>query len=42
LASARNLPKETLEKMISKLNPLKKGRLLETLRQDRNIYIKPA
>lgn len=40
LASARNLPKETLEKMISKLIPLKKGRLLETLRQDRSLYLK--
>jgi hypothetical protein len=28
LASARNLPKETLEKMIQKLGNLKKGRLL--------------
>ena len=40
LAGARNLPKETLEKMISKLTPLKKGRLLETLRQDRSLYLK--
>lgn len=27
--------------MISKLSPLKKGRLLETLRQDRSLYLKP-
>lgn len=40
MASARNLPKETLEKMISKLSALKKGRLLETLRQDRSLYLK--
>lgn len=40
LANARNLPKEILEKMISKLSPLKKGRLLETLRLDRSLYIK--
>lgn len=40
LASARNLPKETLEKMIIKLDTLKQGRLLETIRQDRNHYLK--
>lgn len=40
LANARNLPKDTLEKMISKLSPLKKGRLLETVRMDRKLYLK--
>ena len=40
LAQARNLPKDTLEKMIGKLNPLLKGRFMETIRSDRKGYVK--
>lgn len=40
LASARSLPKTDLEKITEKLSPLLKGRLIETLRMDRRLYIK--
>ena len=40
LASARNLPKTELDKTTVGLTPLLKGRLLETIRMDRKLYIK--
>ncbi len=40
LSSAKNLPKFEVEKIVSKLNPLLKGRLIESLRGDRRSYLK--
>ena len=40
LASARNLPKTELDKITVNLTPLLKGRLIETIRMDRKLYIK--
>jgi len=40
LASARSLPKSDLEKITDNLSPLLKGRLIETLRMDRKLYLK--
>ena len=40
LSHARSLPKDTLEKMIASLNPLLKGRFLETIRCDRKQYVR--
>ena len=40
LASARNLPKTEIDKITAQLNPLLKGRLIETIRMDRKIYLK--
>ena len=34
------MPKTEIDKITAQLNPLLKGRLLETIRMDRKIYIK--